>query len=138
MKRLTRKEADALRRELIVKQDNRCALCRDTLDGKTACLDHDHRTGQVREVLCLNCNGIEGKIFNLCRRAKRQGTEALFLASVYDYWAKHGTENVNGFLHPTHKTADEKRLARNARARRRRREIHFDGQYKGLAPKRGK
>lgn len=120
MKRLTRKEADTLRRKLIVSQENRCALCNDTLEGKTACLDHDHRNGQIRAVLCLNCNGIEGKIFNLCRRAKRQGTEIRFLASVYDYWMAHGTINVNALIHPGHKTADEKRLARNARARRRR------------------
>lgn len=119
MHRLTRAGADEFRRSLIAKQNNRCALCADTLDGKTACLDHDHRTGHIRSVLCLNCNGIEGKIFNLCRRAKRQRTEIDFLTSVFDYWMQH-----NGLrdqpIHPSHRTKEEKRALANKRARKRR------------------
>ena len=120
MHRLTKREADELRRFLIVQQNNTCALCRDTLDGKTACLDHDHRTGLVRSVLCLNCNGIEGKIFNLCRRAKRKFTEQQFLMQVNHYWLTHTAERSTGLTHPSHRTADEKRALRNKRARLRR------------------
>lgn len=120
MHRLTKREADNLRKELIVSQNNTCALCLDTLEGKTACLDHDHRTGLVRSVLCLNCNGIEGKIFNLCRRAKRKFTEQHFLMQVYHYWLLHTAEKSGGVLHPSHRTADEKRILRNKRARLRR------------------
>lgn len=119
MKRLSRSEADNLRKALVVSQENKCALCLDTLDGKTACLDHDHRTGKIRAVLCLNCNGIEGKIFNLCRRAKRNRTEADFLVSVFDYWMEHAGL-ADAPIHPTHKTDDEKRALRNKRARQRR------------------
>ena len=117
MSRLTRPEADALRRVLIVKQENKCALCKDTLDGKTACLDHDHQTGRVRTVLCLNCNGIEGKIFNLCRRGKRNRTVSEFLTDVLNYWSSDYKDNP---LHPTFRTLEEKRLRRNAKARKRR------------------
>ena len=118
MRRLTKSEAEIFRNGLIGLQGNRCALCKDTLVGKRACLDHDHRTGQIREVLCLNCNGIEGKIFNLCRRAKRNQTERWFLAALGEYWEKHSSESQH--IHPAHRTADEKRLARNKRARLRR------------------
>lgn len=120
MHRLTKRQADELRRSLIAAQDNRCALCEDTLEGKTACLDHDHRTGLIRSVLCLNCNGIEGKIFNLCRRAKRNSTEVNFLASVYLYWLSHTPERSTGLTHPAHRTPEEKRVLRNKRARLRR------------------
>jgi len=120
MKRLTRKDADHLRETLVYAQKFKCALCREPFEGKTACLDHDHRTGVIREVLCLNCNGIEGKIFNLCRRAKRKGTERQFLSAVGDYWDMHANPEGTLYLHPTHRTADEKRLARNAKARKRR------------------
>lgn len=76
-------------------------------------------TGNIREVLCRNCNGIEGKIFNLANRAKRDGTPAWWLKRLLDYWIKH-LEEPSGVYHPTHKTTDEKRLARNAKARKKR------------------
>lgn len=120
MKRLTKTEAEKLRSALIVSQGHRCALCKCELEGKTACLDHDHRTGFVRQVLCLNCNGIEGKIFNLCRRAKRDRTERWFLAAIGEYWDLHSSHEGRKHIHPTHRTDDEKRALRNRRARLRR------------------
>ena len=32
-----------------------CALCEKPLDG-LKCLDHDHKTGEFRGVLCVSCN----------------------------------------------------------------------------------
>lgn len=41
-------------------QGGRCAICEDTDLGSTKfghfAVDHDHRTGQVRGLLCSNCN----------------------------------------------------------------------------------
>lgn len=125
MKRLTKKESEVLRGSLIAAQDNTCVLCLDTLEGKTACLDHDHKSGRIRSVLCLNCNGIEGKIFNLCRRAKRDRTETDFLVSLFYYWMAHDASNPipegkEVFIHYLHKTEAEKRSLRNKKARLRR------------------
>ena len=40
--------------ELKLKQDNKCAICKDKL---TTChIDHDHKTKQIRALLCNNCN----------------------------------------------------------------------------------
>ncbi len=42
--------------EMVVSQNNRCAIC-DKEFSKTPHVDHDHKTGHVRGLLCLVCNG---------------------------------------------------------------------------------
>jgi len=37
-------------------QGNKCAICGETKDGKRLDIDHDHKTKQVRMLLCRNCN----------------------------------------------------------------------------------
>ena len=44
-------------------QSGGCAICgtrlsmyKDNSEFKTACIDHDHKTGEVRGLLCNNCN----------------------------------------------------------------------------------
>lgn len=44
---------------LVLQQDGRCAVCNRKSPRH---LDHDHRSGRVRGVLCFNCNGALGKI----------------------------------------------------------------------------
>ncbi len=46
-------------------QDHRCALCRRTAEESTGrhvwlAVDHDHETGKIRELLCIQCNGMLG------------------------------------------------------------------------------
>lgn len=120
MKKLKLSEIPIFREEIASVQGNLCAICQTKLEEK--CLDHDHRTGLIRSVLCRNCNGIEGKIFNLCRRGKRNRTEKDYLIDILTYWTFHA-ENPRAIMHPNHKTADEKRLLRNKRARNRRKKI---------------
>lgn len=118
------KASDVPRARILLaqKQGGRCAICGtalSTLADKDACLDHDHKTGLVRGVLCRNCNGIEGKIFNLANRAKRDGTVPEWLTKLLAYYQYHAT-NPTRAIHPTHKTDEEKRVRRNALARKRR------------------
>lgn len=107
---------------LLKKQGRRCPLCGGALggSGKQPVLDHDHVTGFIRDVLCRNCNGIEGKLFNLARRAKHKGTEVGWLRNLLEYYERHERPQHGGIFHPTHKTEAEKRLARNKKARDRR------------------
>jgi hypothetical protein len=104
--------------KILTEQNFRCRLCRLNVKDKPEdqCLDHDHVTGIVRSVLCRNCNGIEGKVFNLARRAKRDGTPQWWLTRLLEYW-EHHKNNPSMLFHPVHRTGDEKRLLKNKRAR---------------------
>ncbi len=44
------------------KQENVCAICKGNCkSGKRLAVDHDHKTGKIRDLLCGNCNGGLGK-----------------------------------------------------------------------------
>ncbi len=77
-------------------------------------LDHCHTTGAVRATLHRSCNSLLGKVEN---NAARFGVRSLpaFLHGAAKYLQIH-TTNITGLTHPTHKTLDEKRLARNKAA----------------------
>jgi len=111
-------------------QGHRCALCDGSftdaklVKGKLVpklqpTLDHDHDTGVIRGVLCSNCNGNEGRIKRRAVSAKRDLTYLEWLKRMVEYLEKH-LEPQTAYLHPTHKTDDEKRLAKNKKARQRR------------------
>lgn len=40
----------------INQQKNLCAICKEKQEGKVLCVDHDHKTGKVRGLLCNQCN----------------------------------------------------------------------------------
>lgn len=40
--------------EMLVKQNFKCGICPRVL--KNPCVDHDHKTGKVRALLCRRCN----------------------------------------------------------------------------------
>jgi Recombination endonuclease VII len=45
--------------ELLVKQENKCAICGTLKAGnrqKYFCVDHNHETGEIRGLLCSTCN----------------------------------------------------------------------------------
>ena len=43
-------------------QNNLCALCKSPEKSKRLCVDHDHETGEVRGLLCIQCNSALGKL----------------------------------------------------------------------------
>lgn len=51
--------------ELLAAQENKCAICGAKVNGN-GCLDHDHRTGIPRGILCKYCNlGLGHLEFNI-------------------------------------------------------------------------
>lgn len=119
MKRLTAAQVRTVRISMAAQQGNRCALCKGQFGTKAPLdpvLDHDHRTGAVRGVLHRCCNSLLGKIEN---NAPRYGVRdiAAFVNGVAAYLIQHMT-NITGYLHPSHRTEDEKRILRNMRARK--------------------
>ena len=45
--------------KMLAEQDNKCAICKTsfaTLSSRSVHVDHDHKTGKVRGVLCSMCN----------------------------------------------------------------------------------
>jgi len=49
--------------ELLRRQGWACAICRRSfreMNGNARHLDHDHRTGRVRGILCMQCNAMLG------------------------------------------------------------------------------
>ncbi len=55
---ITVKKYDQVKQELFEKQDGCCAMCgaHDSYYNCGLSLDHNHDTGQIRELLCVVCN----------------------------------------------------------------------------------
>lgn len=129
-RRLSRTEVEPVRVKLQVHQGHKCLLCGCTLKGKIrggAALDHDHDTGFIRGVLCVVCNGGEGRIKAMAVRygGGKEGC-VQWLLNLAAYWKHHETPRFN-FLHPTHLTDDEKRIATNLKAKKKRAKVKANG-----------
>jgi len=117
MRKIKTKEIEDVRKKMLADQGGRCGICQQPIRDGVGCLDHSHQTGHIRAVLCRNCNGLEGKLYTVATRGKQKFSRVWFVKAVLAYWERFD-EPQTDMLHPTHKTADEKRLARNAKARK--------------------
>jgi hypothetical protein len=50
--------------DMYSKQDGCCSICgkKESESNRRLHIDHDHKTGKVRELLCSNCNTTLGKV----------------------------------------------------------------------------
>ncbi len=63
-----------------------CAICKKTCTcGRSLAVDHDHKTGKVRALLCSRCNRGLGLFM--------ESTE--YLKSAQDYLEKHDQPNIS-------------------------------------------
>ncbi len=127
--KLKHSQIETVRVKLMVGQAQRCLLCGEKfgLKGKKPALDHDHRTGYIRQVLCLWCNGMLGKVENASQRCVGKKGDLLpwlerAVAYLNDHKLPHwGIEGIRrGLIHPTFKTEEDKRLKRLEAAKKRR------------------
>lgn len=122
-RKLTRSQLRTYALRILKEQQCLCALCGTPIDpgvkGELV-VDHDHSTGLIRGVLHRSCNAAEGKVANA---AGRWGAKSMEYHNIIP-WLKnllvYLEQEPHPYIYPTHKTEDEQRLARNAKARRER------------------
>lgn len=102
-----------------------CLLCKKPIDLAVkgeAVADHNHISGHLRGVLHRSCNAALGKMEHAVGRwgCKSMQYEDMipWIAAALEYYG----QPEHPFLYPTHKTADELRIQRNAKERVRRAE----------------
>ncbi len=105
-------EIDTFRKNMAAAQRYRCPLCGGSLAHGINALDHSHKNGSVRAVLCRSCNVSEGKVLagalfrtplgNLAHKDTIQ-----WLRNLADYWERHNA-NPSGIIHPTFDVAKGK------------------------------
>ena len=48
--------------QMVIAQQGLCAICGSACPtGRSLAIDHDHKTGEVRGLLCMDCNTAIGK-----------------------------------------------------------------------------
>jgi len=92
-------EIRSYRLQQLEQQNNLCALCGDAIIDD-AVLDHDHKSGLIRQVLHRGCNSMLGKIENNMPRS-RMNRERLrvFAVNLIGYIETAHSD----IIHPTHK-----------------------------------
>lgn len=116
--KLKAKDVKSTRATLLEAQGKTCAICGYECTDDQAVLDHNHKSGHVRAVLHRGCNAVEGKIVNAMRRYAIKDPVA-YLTGLLRYHALHSESQTN-LIHPTHKTPEEKDMARKAKVKRKR------------------
>jgi hypothetical protein len=116
MVRLKTTQVKEHRETLLQEQKGLCGLCGEPISPEEAVLDHNHKSGRVRKVLHRGCNVIEGVIANNAVR-NRISTERL--KAICENLIPYLLTSETDILHPTHRTAEEKKERIKKRAKRR-------------------
>ena len=116
-KRITHAKIAKIRDKLQRKQKHKCLICERDLRRLTATLDHCHKTGYMRGVLCNNCNGIEGKISGLLARLDvgKIGFDRIIINMANH---RHPDNLKTKWIHPHAETLVEQRTRRAKRAKK--------------------
>ena len=103
--RLKSNEKAAFRAKLLKKQGGICPLCENEIRSGQDTLDHCHTHGNVRMVLCRQCNSVEGRVLHWAKRVKTDPCK--WLTNLMDYWGRDFTHNPE---YPTYKNETEKEI----------------------------
>ena len=105
------------RDSLLEAQLHMCPLCGLKITQDEAVLDHCHKTGFIRGAIHRGCNAMLGKIENASARMGKMFSDEQFMSMAPSSWYYVNTDYSHMPYHPKHRTAEEKRLSRNERAR---------------------
>ena len=113
--KLKPKDIKPLREQILLEQLGRCAICHEAVLPDEAVLDHCHKTGYIRAVLHRGCNAYIGHMEN--NLARNKITPARLQAIMINFLIYINSHRL--YVHPTHRTAEEKTaLAKKRRKRR--------------------
>lgn len=116
MSKLKSKDVKEVRETLLELQGGVCAIC-----GKPPVishLDHCHKHGHIRAVLCSNHNMYLGKVENTAARYLISRDELPeILEKIAKYLRQHQTSQT-GLIHPAHFTPEERKERAKKRAQR--------------------
>jgi hypothetical protein len=116
MQKLKNNEIKPYREKQLDYQGQKCALCGEGIEFDGV-LDHDHKTGLIRQVLHRGCNSLLGKIENSMPRSR---VDIRRLENIVRNLVPYLTKTHTDILHPSHKTLDERKLLAKKRAKKRR------------------
>lgn len=85
--------------EYLIKQDNKCAICQEPFK-KTPHIDHDHKTGIVRGLLCVSCNHAIGLLKDSTILLKRAAIYLMGETEEYDAQQKATQEYYLNWPNP--------------------------------------
>ena len=91
--KLLNKDIKAFRDKMLEEQGGRCTLCERVIPEGKAVLDHNHKTGYVRSVLCNCCNRCESITKTFRRYGMPEECLPVFLENLLEYWKQDFSEN---------------------------------------------
>ena len=104
--RLKYSEVKPHREQLLLRQNQRCALCNELIEDD-AVLDHCHKTGKIRKVLHRGCNLMLGKIENAMPRTRITARRLEAFAINLMRYLEQEYEDI---VHPTYRTPEERAM----------------------------
>lgn len=105
LRQLTNSSVAAHRKAKAASQKYICPICRGPLQAGKPALDHNHKNGHCRSVLCNSCNVGEGKVlaamlFRTPKNNLAYKDQVAWLRNLARYLEYHN-ENPSGVIHPT-------------------------------------
>lgn len=117
VRQITVSQVAGVLQQLVVRQARQCAICSKPFTQRDyAVLDHDHDSGYIRGAIHNSCNGAEGRVKTKAYLGHKGVSAYTYLIGLGKYLEHHSMPKVN-LIHPSHMTEEQKRVARNNKAK---------------------
>ena len=117
VRQLTVAQTPNILKQLVAKQGHVCAICgKPFTNVDRAVLDHCHTSGFIRGALHNSCNGAEGRVKSKAQMGHKGVKSDDYIIGLAAYLKVH-KKIQHPLIYHSHKTEDQKRLAKNKKAR---------------------